>query len=45
VVRVPVLPNVTWAPRMPMEVEIPRLPRFMRMPGKSAHYRPAFDLA
>jgi hypothetical protein len=34
VVRVPVLPNVTCAPRTPMDVEIPRLPTFRRIPGR-----------
>jgi hypothetical protein len=34
VVRVPVLPNATCAPRTPMDVEIPRLPKFRRIPGR-----------
>jgi transcriptional regulator with XRE-family HTH domain len=34
VVRVPVLPNVTWAPGTPIEVGTPRLPKFTRRPGR-----------
>ena len=35
VVRVPVLPNVTCAPRSPMLVLMPRLPKLRRIPGRS----------